>query len=114
MTRHQYGISALVSQTSFRGETVSGTAKSQLFSQANSIVTRSQLPLVVREGTEYLFLKENAEGTKEKVSPSADINFVRVLCGRLCKQFFHRKSVDLKMNFNGKGLTQGYSPYGGS
>ena len=34
MTRHQYGISALVSQTSFRGETVGGVAKFRLFYQA--------------------------------------------------------------------------------
>ena len=35
VTRHQYGISALVSQTScsIRGETVCGVAKSRLFSQ---------------------------------------------------------------------------------
>ena len=35
VTRHQYGISALVSQTScsIRGETVGGVAKSRLFSQ---------------------------------------------------------------------------------
>ena len=31
---HQYGISVLVSQTSFRGETVGGVAKCHLFSQA--------------------------------------------------------------------------------
>ena len=29
--RHQYGISALVSQTSFRGESVGGVAKYRLF-----------------------------------------------------------------------------------
>ena len=34
LTRHQYGISALVSQTSFRGETIGGLAKCRLFSQA--------------------------------------------------------------------------------
>ena len=34
MTRHQYGISVLVSQTSFRGETVGCVAKRRLFSQA--------------------------------------------------------------------------------
>ena len=34
VTRHQYGISALVSQTSFQGETVGGVAKCRLFSQA--------------------------------------------------------------------------------
>ena len=32
--RHQYGISALVPQTSFRGETRDGVAKCRLFSQA--------------------------------------------------------------------------------
>ena len=32
--RHQYGISALVSQTSFRGETSVGVSKCWLFSQA--------------------------------------------------------------------------------
>ena len=35
VTRHQYGISALVSQTSFRGETSGGVMKSRLFSQAH-------------------------------------------------------------------------------
>ena len=33
VTRHQYGISALVSQTSFGGETSGGVAKYRLFSQ---------------------------------------------------------------------------------
>ena len=35
VTRHQYGISALVSQTSFGGETSGSVAKCRLFSQAN-------------------------------------------------------------------------------
>ena len=34
MTRHQYGISELVSQTSFGGETSGGVAKCRLFSHA--------------------------------------------------------------------------------
>ena len=34
VTCHQYGISAFVSQTSFRGETSVGVAKCRLFSQA--------------------------------------------------------------------------------
>ena len=34
MTRHQYGISALVSQTSFGGETSGSVTKCRLFSQA--------------------------------------------------------------------------------
>ena len=35
VTRHQYGISALVSQTSFGGETSGSVAKCRMFSQAN-------------------------------------------------------------------------------
>ena len=35
VTRHQYGISALVPQTLFRGETSACVAKCQLFSQAS-------------------------------------------------------------------------------
>ena len=35
MTRHQYGISAFVSQTSFGGETSGSVAKCRLFSQAS-------------------------------------------------------------------------------
>ena len=35
VTRHQYGITALVSQISFGGETVGGVAKCRLFSQAS-------------------------------------------------------------------------------
>ena len=35
VTRHPYEISALVFQTSFRGETVGAVAKCRLFSQAN-------------------------------------------------------------------------------
>ena len=38
VTRHQYGISALVSQTSFGGETSGSVAKCRLFSQANKSV----------------------------------------------------------------------------
>ena len=36
VTRHQYGISAHVSQMSFRGETRGGIAKCRLFSQAKA------------------------------------------------------------------------------
>ena len=39
MTRHQYGISALVSQTSFGGETSNSVAKCRLFSQGISSYT---------------------------------------------------------------------------
>ena len=36
VTRHQYGISALVPQTSFGGETSGGIAKCRQFSQATT------------------------------------------------------------------------------
>ena len=45
VTRHPYGISALVSQTSFGGETSSSVAKCRLFSQA--IVINYALCLMV-------------------------------------------------------------------
>ena len=38
--RHQYGISALVAQTSFRRETSGGVAKYRLFSQATNKRTK--------------------------------------------------------------------------
>ena len=37
VTRHQYGIFAVVRQTLFRGETSDGAAKCQLFSHINSL-----------------------------------------------------------------------------
>ena len=37
VTHHQYGISTLVSQASFGGESGSSVAKCQLFSQARSV-----------------------------------------------------------------------------
>ena len=45
VTRHQYGISALVSQTSFGGETSGSVAKCWLFSQANHQLSSSSLVL---------------------------------------------------------------------
>ena len=39
VTRHQCGISALVSQTSFGGETSGSVAKCRLFSQASTVLT---------------------------------------------------------------------------
>ena len=45
VTRHQYWISALVSQTSFGGETSGSVAKCRLFSQANRQITRFTNPV---------------------------------------------------------------------
>ena len=43
LTRHQYGISALISQTSFRGETRGGVAEFLLFSQATCVADARKL-----------------------------------------------------------------------
>ena len=40
VTRHQHGISALVSQTSFGGETSGSVAKCRLFSQTTYVVLK--------------------------------------------------------------------------
>ena len=44
--RHQYGVSALVFQASFRGETTGGSAKCRLFSQVK-IKIAQQLSLTI-------------------------------------------------------------------
>ena len=60
VTRHQYGISALISQMSFRGETSSGVAKCWLFFQAKvrQIVTQTYVeePPVACENIRFSFL----------------------------------------------------------
>ena len=43
VTRHQYGISARVSQTSFGGETSGSVAKRRLFSQAKKYKDASEI-----------------------------------------------------------------------
>ena len=54
VTRHQYGISALTSPTSFRGETTGGVAKCRLFCRAN---TGNNIPIQAREVSANLFYK---------------------------------------------------------
>ena len=44
---HQYGISALASRTSFRGETRGGIAKCWWFSQAMTVRNQTYMPVVV-------------------------------------------------------------------
>ena len=51
MTRHRYGISAPVSQTSFGGETSGGVAKCRLFSQAKSKEKAEELTQSLLVGT---------------------------------------------------------------
>ena len=61
VTRHQYGISALVSQTSLGGETSGSVAKYGLFSQAEPyLVTLSQLLSV--SGVDFQIKTMNLDG----------------------------------------------------
>ena len=59
MTRHQYGISKLVSQTSFGGETSGSVAKCRLFSQATSSLVFFCFRLLTKE-------EEEEEGDEEE------------------------------------------------
>ena len=52
VTRHQYGISAFVSQTSFGGKTSGSVAKCRLFSQANGLLISSHLKKFPMEKTD--------------------------------------------------------------
>ena len=59
VTRHQYGISALVSQTSFGGETTGSVAKCRLFSQASLTGACKVVPFssVAVQGIECLSMR---------------------------------------------------------
>ena len=55
VTHHQYGFSALVSQTSFREETSGGVAKCRLFRQASLVLCKC----IKRENSFFFFFKGN-------------------------------------------------------
>ena len=56
VTRHQYGIFALVSQTSFRGQSSGVVAKFQLYSQA-TILSGTKFMLIIRVQRRGMFLE---------------------------------------------------------
>ena len=62
VTRHQYGISALVSQTSFGGKTSGSVAKCRLFSQAS-------LPPVLQKKTCLGRVNPSKRLYEEKLTP---------------------------------------------
>ena len=64
MTRHQYGISALVSQTSFGRETSGSVAKCWLFSQANFLTADQSWPWYTASGPEQEFRRWFADEIK--------------------------------------------------
>ena len=80
VTRHQYGISALVSQTSFGGETSGSVAKCRLFSQATLIVICMKNEFRSRRGKTLLLLS-----TISSAVTSAELLLVQFV---KCWQFF--------------------------
>ena len=71
--RHQYGISTLVSRTSFGGETSGSVAKFRLFSQANNHDTTTVLEPSLGQCTKqtpcYLFTKK--QGPALTITPDS-------------------------------------------
>ena len=63
VTRDQYGISALVPQTSLRGETSGGVTKCRLFSQANV------LNVVVAEAISQSQIDDGGQVDSRKTPP---------------------------------------------
>ena len=68
VTRHQYGISALVSQMSFGGETNGSVAKCRLFSQAEGGSVCSQGGLL--HSPRIFFPRERQRGSQDLIFPS--------------------------------------------
>ena len=83
VTRHQYGISALVSQTSFGGETSGSVAKCRLFSQATGhLLSRGFWIAYFPTNQKSGFQNKNTSGTQvRKVLPGLSL-FSSILCLR--------------------------------
>ena len=110
VTRHQYGISALISRTSFRGKTVvAGVAKCRLFSQASvffgwyfSRLTRTLIPLGSLSTkrkfphSQKLFLWALRAGAPSPlcVSPSPARSLLRPLLPSTCYAGYDLKATD--------------------
>ena len=82
VTRHQYGISALVSETSFGGETSGSVAKCRLFSQATLFVICMKNEFRSKRGKTVLLLS-----TISSAVTSAELHLVQFV---KCWQFFSR------------------------
>ena len=83
VTRHQYEISALVSQTSFGGETSGSVAKCRLFSQATGhLLSRGFWIAYFPTNQKSGFQNKNTSGTQvRKVLPGLSL-FSSILCLR--------------------------------
>ena len=80
--RHQYGISVLVSQASFGGETSGSVAKCRLFSQAPLFVICMKNEFRSKRGNTVLLLS-----TISSAVTSAELHLVQFV---KCWQFFSR------------------------
>ena len=94
VTRHQYGISALVSQTSFGGETSDSVAKCRLFSQATLIVICMKNEFRSRRGKTLLLLS-----TISSAVTSAELLLVQFV---KCWQFF--SGAEFQKTIEEKGM----------
>ena len=74
MTRDQYGISALVSQTSFRGETSGGVVICRLFSQAKA-TARLVIVLIIRIQMSGTGMGTTILRAKEEISRKLKLEF---------------------------------------
>ena len=74
VTRHQYGISALVSQTSFRGETSGGVVICRLFSQAKA-TARLVIVLIIRIQMSGTGMGTTILRAKEEISRKLELKF---------------------------------------
>ena len=84
VTSHQYGISALFSQTSFRGETSGSVSKCRLFSQANNIPTINRPDWQSIKPLKYFELVEwNIAGTGFRSKSSWWISIHKLIDGKI-------------------------------
>ena len=84
VTSHQYGISALFSQTSFRGETSGSVSKCRLFSQANNIPTINRPDWKSIKPLKYFELVEwNIAGTGFRSKSSWWISIHKLIDGKI-------------------------------
>ena len=82
VTHHQYGISALVSQTSFCGETVGGVAKCQLFPPARSTWDISCYYIIGQEDYSLARLKQEITCRQDEwLIRTTRIHFILPTCG---------------------------------
>ena len=78
MARHRYGISALVSQTSFRAKTSGGVAEWQLFSQATEVQIETLQADCLNKHSHLLL-----ENLKHRKAGSLPGHSIRHLCPNL-------------------------------